>query len=95
MKKLALILTIALAMLIGFMLGGAYEQDINQRDFKAACVLKNVCDTALEHEDLDVIMFEEIFEDCICNVDCYEELAPLQPSDFKRYDIKQLAKASK
>lgn len=38
---------------------------------QAACALSDVCHAALDHDDLDAIAFEEIYEDVTGNLDCY------------------------
>ena len=56
---------------IGLILCFAIEHHKRVQYEEAACALSDVCHAALDHDDLDAIAFEEIYEDVVGNLDCY------------------------
>lgn len=49
----------------------AAEHDERVKYEQSACVLADVCHSALDCKDLDATAFEELYEDALCNTDCY------------------------
>ena len=76
MKKLMLsVMTFLTGMLIGYSLLPQRviiercEVD-HSKDYQAACILSDICRTALDDEDLDAAGFEDLYWDTILNLDC-------------------------
>lgn len=79
MKKLVKAATIVLLMAISYSIGYIYQYNKGVKHYQAACILNDVCHQAMDNmvdsgDTLSAIAFEELYEDVVCNVDCYPEI---------------------
>ena len=80
MKK-ALICLWAGTLVLAYMVGRVHEQENGIKDYQAACVLNDCCRNMVDNIGVDA---EEIYFDCIDNLDCDSRLN-ITREDIKKY----------